>query len=199
MSGQGQVPVQSESKFISKQLCLIAAITCIAGFAVDMLVSSTPLDPFALEWRINFLQQAGDRSIVFFFGIALLLYSVFDSQRLRRPLSFICLAIGVAMLLSSILVIRDSLILRDQSLNNITAQSEQLQSQIDETRDSGELPPDITIDQLQQASQQIASQTQAVKQTATQTITRAGTASVGNLMVVGFGLVGLSRIGMSRK
>lgn len=199
LPNKGQSFVPSENNLIGKNICLTVGLTCIAGFIVDLLVLGTPPDPFALEWRISFLQQAGDRSIVFFFGVALLLYSVFQERRLKRPLSLFCLALGVAFLLASLLIIRDSLILKDQAFRNISSQEEQLQTRIEESRSSGELPPEISPDQLQQASQEITTRAEEAKQSTSQGITKAGMSSLGNLCVVGLGLIGLGRTGMKRE
>ena len=188
----------SEKNTIGKNICFVVGLTCIAGFIVDMLVLGTPPDPFALEWRVNFLQQVGDRSIVFFFGVALLLYSIFDNRQLKRTLSLFCLALGVAFLMSSLLVIRDSLSLKEQAFKNISNQEEQLQTRIEQSKTNGQLPANISPDQLQQASQEITTRAQEIKQNAGQGITKAGMSSLGNLIVVGLGLVGVGRVGMKR-
>ena len=194
-----QASTPARSNFSGQSICLVAGLTCVAGFAVDLLVLGTPPDPFALEWRVNFLQQAGDRSIILFFGMALLLYSLFDNRQIKRSLSLLSLAIGVAFLLSSLLVIRDSLILKNQAFNNISTQEEQLQTRIDETKASGELPAEISLEQIQQASQEISVRAEAAKKNTSQGITKAGMASLGNLIVIGLGLVGLGRVGLKRR
>lgn len=182
-----------------KQICVIVGLTCIAGFLIDILVLGTPPDPFALEWRINFLQQAGDRSIVLLFGTALLLYGLFDNRAIKRIIGFASLAIGVACVLSCVLVIRDSLILRNQAIQNISNQEQQVQEQIEAFRSRDELPENVTLEQLQQASQQIASQADLVKQNARQGISRVGVGSIGNLVAVGLGMIGLGRLGLNRR
>ena len=183
--------------FGGKQICLIVGLVCLAGFAVDMLAISMPLNPFDLPWRINFLQQMGDRSIILLFGSALILYSQVGNRRLTKPLSLILLGIGVAFILSSVLVIRDSLILQDQTINNISTQAEQLQTQIEDSRGNPELPPEITSEQFDQAAQQITTQAEQLKQNTRSGITKAGLASIGNLIVVGMGLIGLGRFGLT--
>lgn len=180
----------------AKQICLIIGLVCLAGFAVDMLAIALPLNLFDLPWRINFLQQVGDRSIILLFGVALLLYSQLGNRRLSKPLSLIMLGVGVAFLLSSILVIRDSLILQDQTLSNISSQAAEIQTQIDVGRNDPDLPTDITPDQFNEALQQVNSQAEQLKQNARSGITKAGLASVGNLTVVGLGLIGLGRLGL---
>ena len=184
---------------VSKNLCLVVGLTCLLGFLVDVLVLGTPPDPFALEWRVNFSQQTGDRSIVLLFGVALLLYSVFDQRHLKRPLSLFCLALGVAFLLSSLLIIRDSLTLKDQAFRSIDTQEEQVQTRIEESKISGELPPEISLEELQQASQEITARAEAAKQSTSQDITKAGMSSLGNFGVVGLGLIGLGRVAIKQR
>lgn len=183
-----------------KNICLIVGFTCLFGFIIDTLVLSTPIEPFALQWRINVLQQLGDRSIVLLFAVALLMYAFFDQRRLKRPLGFVCLALGVAFMLSCVLVIRDSLILQSETLQNISNQEQQAQSQIKEAQDGNvNLPESVTTEQLRQASQQLSSQASTLKQNARQGITKAGVASMGNLIAVGLGMIGLGRLGIKRK
>jgi hypothetical protein len=183
--------------FRAKQICLIVGLTCLAGFSVDMLVLGLPPSPFTLQWRVGFLQQVGDRSIVLLFGISLMLYSLLGNRRLTKRLSLICLGVGVAFILSCILIIRDSLILQDQTIRNISTQAQQLQTQIEESRDRPELPAEITPERFAQATQQVTSQAEQLKQNARAGITKVGLASIGNLVVVGLGLIGLGRFGLT--
>ncbi len=194
---QNQTTSANGTSFGAKQLCLIVGLVCLAGFAVDMLAIGMPPNPFDLPWRINFLQQMGDRSIILLFGSALLLYSLLGNRRLSRSLSLILLGVGVAFVLSSVLVIRDSLTLRDQTLNNISAQEQQIQTQIEDSRGNPELPPEVTTEQLNEAAQQISTQADQLKQNTRNGITKAGLASIGNLIVVGMGLLGLGRFGLT--
>ncbi|WP_121969136.1 HpsJ family protein [Leptolyngbya sp. BC1307] len=188
---------ENDSPYNAKQVCLIVGLTCLAGFCIDTLTLGLPPSPFNLQWRVNFLQQVGDRSIILLFGSALLLYSQLGNRRLTRPLSLICLGVGVAFMLSCILIIRDSLILQEQAVGNITTQAEQLQAQIEESKGSPELLAEVTPEQIAQAEQQLTSQAEQLKQNAQTGITKAGLASIGNLIAVGAGLVGLGRFGLT--
>jgi hypothetical protein len=176
---------------------MIVALACLAGFCIDMLSIGLPPSPFDLQWRVGFLQQMGDRSIIFLFGTSLLLYSSLGNRRLSKPLSLICLGVGVAFILSCILIIRDGLILQDQTVKNITTQAEQLQTQIEESKGSPDLPANVTPEQFAQAAKQVTSQAETLKQDARSGITKAGLASTGNLVVVGLGLIGLGRFGLT--
>lgn len=182
-----------------KNICLVVGLTCLLGFLVDTLVLSTPPDPLSLQWRVNLLQQVGDRSIVLLFAAALLMYAFIDQRQLKRSLGFICLVLGVAFMLSCILVIRDSLILQSETLQNISNQEQQVQSQIEQAREGvTDSSGVVTPEQLQQASRQLANQASTLKQNARQGITKTGVASMGNLIAVGLGMLGLGRLGIKR-
>ncbi|MDV3353332.1 HpsJ family protein [Leptothoe sp. LEGE 181152] len=182
----------------AKNICLVVGFTCLLGFLVDMLVLATPLNVFALEWRINVMQQVGDRSIVLLLAVGMLLFATFEQRQLKRSLGYACLALGVAFVLSCGVVIRDNLVFQKQALQNINNQEQQIQTQIEQVQVGGSLPENVTLEQLQQASQQLSSQAQALKQNARQGITKNSVASLGNLIAVGLGLVGLGRLGIKR-
>ncbi|MEM6451112.1 MAG: hypothetical protein AAF703_12440 [Cyanobacteria bacterium P01_D01_bin.105] len=181
---------------MGRNICLIVGLACIAGFIVDMLVATSPPTPFEIGWRINFLQQAGERSIVFLFGAALLLYSQITNRRIAKPFSLICLGVGVALMLSCIVVIRDGLVLQDVSVERISKQAEQIQNQMEERQNSSDLPEGVTLEQLQQASAQITTEAKRLTSNTRTDIARRGLASMGNLLIVGLALVGLGRCGL---
>jgi hypothetical protein len=192
-----QPAIDIPSSFGAKQICLIVGLACLAGFGVDILAIGLPPNPFDLQWRVGFLQQLGDRSIILLFGSALLLYSQLGNRRLTKPLSLIFLGVGVAFMLSCILVIRDGLILQNQAADNIALQAQQLQTQIEASKSRPDLPAAITSEQFIQAEQQVTSQADQLRQTARTGITKVGLASMGNLIIAGLGLVGLGRFGLT--
>lgn len=193
----GDRPGAPVSQF-GKHLSLVAGLTCLAGFLVDIVTISSPIDPLAIEWRISFLQLAGDRSIILFFAAALLLYSTHSQYRIRRRLSLASLAIGIALLMACLLVIRDSLIIKDETVRNISLQAQQAQTQIEATQNNDTLSSPVPDRQLQQLSQQLTLQADTLKDSARKGIIQAGITSVGNLIVVGIGLIGLSHVGLAR-
>lgn len=184
---------------VGQSICFIVGMACIVGFLIDIVVLGAPFTLSYLEWRTDFLQQIASRSIIFLFGIALLLYCVFDQRHLKQPLAVFCLVLGVISLVSSILVIHDSLEIRDRTFRDINDQEVQIQSRIEESRSSGELPDEISLSELEDASKTIAAQAQGAKLAVGQDITKSGAGTVGNLVIVGIGLIGLSRIGMRRE
>ncbi len=189
----------SANPYTARTLCRIVGLTCLAGFTIDTLVLALPPDPLALEWRVNFLQQMGDRSIVLLFGIALSIYGAIETRRLLRQLSLISLIAGVFFILCCVLSIRDVSILQQQAITNISNQAAQIQTRIQQAQSSGSVPQNVTPEQLTQASQQIATQAETLKQNAKTGVIRTGIASVGNLLIAGLGLISLGRYGIRLK
>lgn len=182
----------------AKRLSLIVGLVCLSGFSLGILALGFPANIFSLEWRLNFLQQLGDRSITLIFGTALIMWAICGNRRLLKQLAFLCLIGGIIIHLCSILVIYDSLTLRVQALANIDSQANKLQTQIDVGRNNPEvLSTKIDPESIDRASQNVASQAEALKQKAKAQITKTGIVSLGNLIVIGLGLIALGRWGLS--
>jgi hypothetical protein len=177
----------------AKTLCQIVGFACLGGFLVDLFVLGFPPNPANLEWRIAFMQQVGDRSVILLFGLALLIYGVIDSRKVRKQLALACLVIGILFNLSSILVIRDSLTLQDQALKAISTQAAQVQSQIEQVQQDPSKAPNLKPDQLERASQLISTQATTVKENAKTGVLKNGVSTVGNLVVIGLALIGLAQ------
>lgn len=101
-------------------------------------------------------------------------------------------------MMSSIVVIRDAVVLKEQTFRNLDNQRRDIQESIEETRASGDLPPEISASEVQQASKSIADTAENIRRNAGRDIVKIGVSSVGNLIAVGVGLIGLSRIGIRR-
>lgn len=138
----------------------------------------------------------GDRSIVLIIGLALLICGFLENSRLRKPFSYAALAVGVAFLLSSILVIRDGLTLQTQTIDRIGQEATQLQTQVEQSRTNPEITANATPDDFAQALQAIDAQAATLKQNAKASPTKASLSSVSNLVVMGIGLLGLGRVGI---
>ncbi|MGI0490296.1 HpsJ family protein [Alkalinema pantanalense CENA528] len=180
----------------ARGLCRIVGVACLIGFLVDMAVLTFPPAFGELTWRIGFMQQMGDRSIILLFGLALMLYSALDTRTLRRQLAIACLAIGIIFPLSCVLVVRDAITFQNMAVNNISVQLERAQKQLAEIK-PGENPQlKVTQEQLQTVAKQLSGNAQVAQQTAKNTSIKTGLSSVGNLLVVGLALLGLGRYGM---
>lgn len=179
-----------------QSLSLIVGLACLAGFLVDMLILAVPLNPMDLSWRINFLQQMSDRSIILLFGLSLVIYGLLDNRKLRKKIAFLCLLLGTAFTLSGVLIVRDSLKLQDLALTNITNQEIQVRTQIENAQtDPANLAPEITPEALQQAAQLLDERAETAKQNAKTSVIKVAASSVGNLIVMGIALIGIGRFG----
>lgn len=188
----------SSSSFSGQSIARIVGFTCIFGFIVDMTALTFPLGS-GTAWRVGLLQQMGDRSIVLLIGIALLIYSVWDNPGLRKLLGYIALGVGTLFLLLCLLVVRDSLSLQSQAVNNIGNQATQLQTQVEQSRSNPEITANATPDDFNEALRQIDIQAETLKQNAKTTITKSGVASTSNFAVVGIALLSLGRLSMGSK
>ena len=178
-----------------QSIARIVGFTCLFGFIADMVALALPIGAGA-AWRASLLQQMGDRSIVLLIGLALLIYGFWENSGLRKPLSYAALVVGVAFLLSSILVIRDGLALQSQAIETIGEQAGELQFQVEQSRGNPEITANATPDDFAQALQAIDAQAETLKQNAKTSLTKASIASVSNLVVMGIGLLGLGRVGI---
>jgi hypothetical protein len=193
------IPAQKSQKFVGsytpKGLCQIVGLVCLAGFIVDMLVGAFPPSPGALEWRVGFLQQLGDRSIILLFGLALMLYSNLEERLVRKYLVMGCLGLGVMYILLSVLAIRDGVTLNAQADLQISAKASQIQSQLQDVQANPKPNIKVTPEQLEQAGKLLKQQTTALKDNATKGVLKTSVSSVGNLIVIGLGLLGLGQYG----
>lgn len=177
-------------------LSLIVGLACVAGFLVDLAVIALPPDPLNIQWRINFLQQVGDRSVVLLFGFALLMFGLLDSRGLRKQFALFCLMLGVAFALSGVIVMRDSLKFQDIAIRNITSQEAQVRTQIESAQSNPQgVSPDLTPEVLQQASQELTQRVESAKQSTKTGVLKVGASSVGNLIVSGIALIFIGRFG----
>ena len=182
------------SSYSFKEACLIIGITSLAIFILNILALALASDANSVQWRVNFLEQVGNRSIALLFGFALIAYGFSDHYKLRKWLAFICLMSGILFQMGCILTIHDTLILQKQAAENITQQANQVKIQIQE----GEISVDDS-QEAERALQRITIREQELEQRAKSDITRAGIVSVGNLLIPGLGLIGLGRLGLKTR
>jgi predicted PurR-regulated permease PerM len=105
------------------------------------------------------------------------------------------LILGIIFILVCILVIRDSLTFQQQAMSNLNNRAAQVQSQLQQAQSNPKLAPNVTAEQLQQASQLLSNQLVTAKESAKTTVLRTGVSSVGNLIVIGLALIGLGQYG----
>lgn len=173
----------------------VVGITCIVGFAVNILTVAIPPDPMALEWRIGFMQQVSGRSILLFLGIAMVVYGSLG-QRIVRLLALACLVVGLLYLLSGVVVIRDGLVLQNQTLRNIESEATEIRSQLQTAQNTPNLSPDVTPERIDEALIQLETQAEALTQNAQSATTKAMISVLSTQVVIGVGLLALGRFGI---
>jgi hypothetical protein len=180
----------------TRALCQIVGFACLAGFLIDLLGLVFPAAFGSAEWRLGFIQQISDRSVILLFGFALIMYGIIDQRAWRKRLAMFCMVLGMVFCLTSILVVRDSWALRNQAEESIASQAAKVQTQIQETKKN---PPanarNITPEQLEQASRMLSDRAKTLTHNARASVMKTGFATVGNLLVIGLALLGLGRYG----
>ncbi len=174
----------------------IVGIACLTGFIVDMAVLMLPPQLGSVEWRFGIMQQLSDRSIILLIGAALTLFGSLENRRWLKNLSLTCLLTGVLYIFLSLLVVADGITLQQKAVSTISTQSAQVQAQIDKAQsDPGALGANLTPEVLQKAEGQLKAQTTSLTSNAKKSVLKLGVSSVGNLIIVGLGLVSLGRYG----
>jgi hypothetical protein len=164
---------------IGRGLYRLMGWACIASFVIDTAVlvllpspnAITNALPSALQWRLGVISHLGDRSILLLLGLGLLMIGVLDRPRMRRTLAQLCWVIGIVSMALMILCLVDS-----------TALHHEIQAQL-------AMPlPDLKVklDPI------------VMQQTATRQIIKSSTLSLGNLIIVTLGMIGIGRYGLHR-
>ncbi|MEM9776486.1 MAG: HpsJ family protein [Chloroflexota bacterium] len=183
----------------AKPLFLIIGVTCLASFVLDALALGLPPSPYSIEWRTTFLEKIGDRSILLLLGAALTMYGIMGNRKLVVKLAAACVIAGIFFHASCLVIIKDSLSLKEQALSNISNQATQLQTQLQESRTSTENAPTLTAQEIAQASQQIDNQAKSLQQRAQVDATKLSIVNAGNFVITGLGLIFLGRFGFTRR
>lgn len=194
----GSLPRQAvDNTYGVKNVCRIVGLVCIVGFIFDMVVMGLPPQS-NIQWRIGVVQELADRSILLLFGLALFMFgSMGTYKRHLRLAAKLSMGVGIVFFLLCPLSIADSLRLSNQSANTINAQESQMQTEIKAARaNPEELAEGVDLATLKTFSQQLEQQAATLKKNARQTVFKTGISSIGNLLIVGVGLLGLGRAGM---
>lgn len=202
MASLSTAPQKFASAPTGKGIAQIVGLVCLVGFAIDILIAVLPPQLGNIEWRVGFLQQFSDRSLIFILGAALTIFGSIGARRRLRQFSTFCLAIGVVYVLCCFLAIADTLSLQQRAVSAIDTQASQLQTQLRNAQaNPTALGANVTLEDIKRVANQLNGQASAIKQNAKRTVIKTGASTVGNLAVVGLGLLGLGRIGLqlSRK
>lgn len=186
---------KAESPYAARFIAQTIGLVCLAGFLVDISVLMFPLSLGSVEWRIGLLQQVGDRSIILLFAVGLLLFSQMANRSIRKKISFAALALGALFVFSSVVAIRDGSKLGRQTNQAIDSQANAVLERIEQVKGDASLAPNLSPEQLLQAEQQLTTRAQQLQSQAKIGTLRRGVSSVGNLSLVGIGLILLGRFG----
>jgi hypothetical protein len=193
------LPNPASSAIGGRSLFRIVSFACIAGFALDIMAIAFPLKLGELAWRVGFLQQIGDRSIILLLGLVFLMLGSLEMRNLRKQVAMVCLGLGLAFMLGGVIGIKDAVSLQKQTSTNITAQSTQLQERIQQAKEKPPANAKVTPELIDQAMKQVNERTDEAQKTAQSQILKTGLSSVGNLFIVGLALIGVGRYGMRAK
>lgn len=191
-------PNRSDSAYYgAKNIARIFGLVCIIGFIFDIVILGLPPQNNA-EWRLGFIQEFANRSIILLLGVSLFTFSsVGTHKQLLRLTSRITMIVGIMFFLLCLGSVVDSIRLNQQTLGAISTQESELRSQIDAATNSPEgLPENIDLADLKQVSQQLTQQANALRSDAKRTVFKTGISNIGNLAIVGVGLLGVGRTGM---
>jgi hypothetical protein len=182
-----------------RSLFRIVSFACIAGFVLDIMAIAFPLKLGELAWRVGFLQQIGDRSIILLLGLVFLMLGSLEMRNLRKQVAMVCLGLGLAFMLGGVIGIKDAVSLQKQTSTSITAQSTQLQERIQQAKEKPPANAKVTPELIDQAMKQVTERTDTAQKAAQSQILKTGLSSVGNLFIVGLALIGVGRYGMRAK
>ncbi|MFZ4641184.1 MAG: HpsJ family protein [Nodosilinea sp.] len=182
---------------VGQAIARIVGLICIVGFLADVLGIVLPMGGGAL-WRFGVLQQVGDRSIVLVFGVALLIYGCWDTTMRRKSLSYLGLGLGVAYLLTCVLVISDGLKVQAQTINQISQRAQQLQTQVEQSRSNPEIQAKATPKDFENALKSIESQAFTMTENAKNGAVKKSITIASNFLIMGVGFLSLGRLGISR-
>ncbi|WP_035992550.1 HpsJ family protein [Leptolyngbya sp. KIOST-1] len=190
-------PLPKPYDVLSQRLALTIGCLCLIGFLIDILVIGFPPNPLAPQWRLNFLQQVAERSLLLLIGTVLLIYSQLENRlQSLKTLSIACLAIGLLLGLSSLLVIQDTLTLQEQAIATINTQAAELRNRIEQGQEDAALSQQISPEAFSEALQTVDSQAASLIQETQTGAMKTLISSAGNLLLMGVGLLSIGRLGL---
>ncbi len=185
--------------YSAKNIAKIVGLVCTIGFIFDMLILFLPPQLGNVTWRIGMEQEFANRSIIFLFGIALLTFSSVGIAKAKKRLlllSRFSLVAGIAFFLIGLIAIADAVQLQNQALGNIDTRESEIQQQIrDAERNPENLREGVNVEDLQRISDELTRQAEERRNRARRAAVKTAVSNVGNLILVGAGLVGIGRSG----
>ena len=173
-------------------LASLTGIICIIGFSLDILAVSLGATFSSIEWRMGFVQQLGERCIIFLFGASLLFYTLQASTiRQKHGIAKIYCTLGLCICLSCFFYWQDGLRFRALATGNLNTQSQGLERQIQEfpSRSMDQSLSAVRQEQKEYAIKILQENTGKLAQRATTGLYKTVIRTSVSLLVVGFGLV----------
>lgn len=185
--------------YSANNIAKIVGLVCAIGFFFDMLILVLPPQLGSVTWRIGMEQEFANRSVIFLFGMALLIASGVGIAKGKGRLLItarISLVTGVAFFLISLLAIADAIQLQNQALGNIDNRESEIQQQLRDAEENPEnLREGVNVEDLQRISEELTRQAEERRNNARRAAVKTAVSNVGNLLLVGAGLIGLGRGG----
>lgn len=190
---------QSAGGYSAKNISKIVGLVCAIGFVFDMLLLALPPQLGNVTWRIGLEQEFANRSIIFLFGMALLIFSGVGIAKGKGRLiltSRLSMIAGVLFFLISLVAVADSIQLQKQALGNIDLRETEIQQQLRQAEENPEqLREGISVEDLGRIGEELTRQAEERRNNARRAAVKTAVSNVGNLLLVGAGLIGLGRSG----
>lgn len=190
---------QSTGGYSAKNISKIVGLVCVIGFIFDMLLLALPPQLGNVTWRIGLEQEFANRSIIFLFGMGLLIFSAVGIAKGRGRLlltSRISMIAGVLFFLISLVAVADAIQLQKQALGNIDLRETEIQQQLRQAEENPEqLREGISVEDLGRIGEELTRQAEERRNNARRAAVKTAVSNVGNLLLVGAGLIGIGRSG----
>lgn len=183
-------------------LALLTGIICIIGFSLDIFAISLGANFSSIEWRMGFVQQLGERCIIFLFGASLLCYTLQVSTiRQKHRIAQIYCILGLCICLGCFFYWQDSFRFRNLATGNLDTQSQSLEKQIQELSPQSMAHSSLAARQehKEYAIEILQKNTEKLAQRATTGLYKTVIRTSVSLLIVGFGLVVMGLITLQSK
>lgn len=180
---------------------LITSLICIVGFSLDMVALSLRPTLSSIEWRMGYMQQLGERGIIFLFGVTLLCCCLQPIPVARKQLSWFCCGLGLCISLSGFFYLQDSFRFKSLAIENLNTQRQTLEQQIQQLTPPPTAPvaPAVISARKEEALKLLQERTQTLESRANIRIQKTMTRTFCSLILVGTGLFTLGQVTLRSK
>lgn len=180
-------------------LAFITGLICIVGFGLDTIAISLGPKISSIEWRMGYMQQLGEYSIILLFGLALLGFSLQTNPKRLKGIAWFCCGAGLCFSLSSFLYLQDSLQFSSLAIENLSIQQQKLEQKIQQFIPQPGSFPESVVDpaKKEQALELLQERTVSLQSNAKIRIQKTMVRTFSSLSPVGSGLVSLGVVMLS--